>query len=201
MINYLAGCSRDSRKIVASLLVIVLCFMAAIGSTYALFTSDGEIGVNTVSGYIDLDIIDTAQNSLLDETLQFIIHQGDGDVLFEPGATIHTQGFMIKNKGNITINYRIFISSDPAEDMEGFNDSFEILISEDPYNLSGALPMTEFVGKLGPQETTSTYYLVIKMKETATNEFQGRIYNGIGITVHAVQGNVDINDTTESDFE
>ena len=39
---------------------------------------------------------------------------------------------------------------------------------------------------------SETYYLVIRMKETAGNEFQNKTYTGIGITVYAVQGNAPI---------
>lgn len=200
MVNYLAGCSREVRKMLASVMVIVLCFMAVVGSTFALFTSDGKIGVNTTSGTVDVDLVDTAQNSLLDETLEFIVHK-NGPAYFEPGATMHTQGFMVQNKGNVTINYRIYISYDPNENMGGFSDAFEIWISEDPNDLSDATKIHDFEGTLAPNETGSTYYLVVKMLEDADNDFQGQVYSGIGITVHAVQGNVDIDDVNNSDFE
>ena len=50
--------------------------------------------------------------------------------------------------------------------------------------------ITEFKGTLGPGEMTTTYYLVVRMRESANNDFQGVMYSGIGITVYAVQGNV-----------
>ena len=34
------------------------------------------------------------------------------------------------------------------------------------------------------------YFLYIEMKDTVGNEFQGKTYSGIGITVYAVQANV-----------
>lgn len=185
----------DSKRIILPILVILLCFISVVGSTYALFTSgdDGKIGINSASGYIKMDIVDINNNSLLDDELDFIVTTADNKpYYFEPGATVHTQGFKILNKGNITVNYRAYISDDPNEDMEAFNRAFEVWISDDPDNLANATNITEFKGTLGPEEMTTTYYLVVKMKESANNDFQGEMYSGIGITVYAVQGNVTI---------
>ena len=53
--------------------------------------------------------------------------------------------------------------------------------------------ITEFkVEGLAPGKTSVNYRLLIKMKETVGNEFQGKTYTGIGVTVYAVQGNVSI---------
>jgi hypothetical protein len=59
--------------------------------------------------------------------------------------------------------------------------------------INEAKKITEFEGTLGPEESGKVYYLVIKMKESAGNDFQNKVYSGIGITVYAVQGNVNIN--------
>lgn len=185
----------DSKRIILPILVILLCFVSVVGSTYALFTSgdDGKIGINSASGYIKMDIVDTNNNSLLNDQLDFIVTTADNKpYYFEPGATVRTQGFKVLNKGNITVNYRVYISNDPSEDMEAFNEAFEVWISDDPNNLSNATNITEFKGTLGPGGVTTTYFLVVKMKESATNDFQGVMYSGIGITVYAVQGNVTI---------
>ena len=100
----------EMKKITMSLMIIFLCFTSVIGVTWALFTSgnDGKIGINTTSGYIDMDIVDTNGDSLVDKVLEF---ESDADnretIYFEPGATFHTQGFKIANNGNITVNYRV----------------------------------------------------------------------------------------------
>jgi hypothetical protein len=63
--------------------------------------------------------------------------------------------------------------------------------------------LTEFRGETRPgtdgylpagQSDETFYCLFVKMKESAGNEFQGSTYEGIGITVHAVQGNVSVNE-------
>ena len=189
----------EMKKVTMSVVVIFLCFTSVVGVTWALFTSgeDGKIGINTTSGYIDLDIVDTNGNSLIDQVLEFESKDNNRETIyFEPGATFHTQGFKIMNNGNITVNYRVYISNDDSENMDSFSDAFELWVSEDPKNFSRATRITEFEGTLGPKSGGSTYYLVIKMKETANNDFQGKVYSGIGITVHAVQGNVDIGNVT-----
>ena len=76
--------------------------------------------------------------------------------------------------------------------MQEFYEAFDIWISTSPTDLDNAQRMTEFVGRLEAGCcSTDTYYLFVKMKESAGNEFQGKIYEGIGVTVYAVQGNVD----------
>ncbi len=189
----------EMKKIAMSVCIIFLCFSSVVGVTWALFTNgdDGKIGINTTSGYIDLDIVDTDENSLVGDVLDFETKvEDDKPIYFEPGATFYTQGFMVKNNGNITINYRLYVSNDDDENMESFSEAFELWISEDPDNLTEASKITEFEDKLAPGETGKTYYLVIRMKESAGNDFQGKVYTGIGVTVYAVQGNVNINGVT-----
>ena len=73
-------------------------------------------------------------------------------------------------------------------------EAFDIWITTDPANPQSAMPLIPFVGFLDTVEhrESDTYYLYIRMKESAGNEFQGKTYSGIGITVYAVQGNVEI---------
>lgn len=188
------------RKIIVPVIVILLCLVSMIGVTWALFTNgeDGKIGVNVTSGSINIDIIDEDDKSLLNDVLNFVTKDGREVIYFEPGATIRTEGFRVKNEENsISINYRICISNDENEDMAAFAEAFELWITKDPTDLSGALQMPSFTGSLKVDEVSEMYYLVIRMKENAGNEFQGKEYTGIGITVIAVQGNVDIEQVNE----
>ena len=45
---------------------------------------------------------------------------------------------------------------------------------------------------LKADKSSATYFLIIRMKEEAGNAFQNKKYTGIGVTVYAVQGNVEI---------
>jgi hypothetical protein len=113
-------------------------------------------------------------------------------ILFEPGATFYTQGFKVKNIGDVSIKFRVTVSEDKNIDMTEFHKAFDVWITTDLSDPTAAQPLTEFIGELAVERVSAkTYYLFIKMKESAGNEFQNKTYSGIGVTVYAVQGNVD----------
>ena len=196
------------QTLLIAVLAILLCLVCLAGATLALFTNDlkdGTIGVITTSGNIEVDIVDTSpeENSLKGKVLQFQTTKEQKDILFEPGAVYCTQGFRIKNTGNVRINFLLTVSEDDDIDMTKFHEAFEVWISTSPSRSADAKLLTEFRGDLtaGDKGTLlpgdlseETYYLHVKMKETAGNEFQGAKYDGIGITVHAVQGNVSVDE-------
>lgn len=188
---------KNSKALLIAGLVILLCLVCLLGSTFALFsvTLDGTIGIVTTAGDIEVDIVDASdeQRSLQGEVLEFMTTAENPDLLFEPGATFYTQGFKVKNLGNIPINFRVSVSEDENIDMTEFYEAFEVSIITDPTNTSNAQEITAFKDSLAVGCTSeSTYYLSVRMKATVGNEFQGKSYSGIGVTVYAVQGNVDI---------
>ncbi len=197
---------NNNSTIIMAGLVILLCLVSLVGATYALFTSnpdDGKIGIITTSGNVKVDIVSAeTETSLKGEVLYFETKDGDSTsdgILFEPGATFYTQGFKAKNIGDIPINFRMYISEDDSIDMARFDEAFEFYICTDPHNLDTAKKLIDFTGRLEVGQSSDTFYLIIKMKETANNDFQDQTYSGIGITVCAVQGNVKIEgiDTNE----
>ena len=185
----------NKQALIMAALIILLCLVCLTGSTLALFTNDpnkGTIGVITTSGRVDVDILDTAGESLKDKKLQFYTTSTNPNLYFEPGAVFYTQGFNVINKGNVPINFRLSLSDGAEIDM----NAFDVWITTDPTDptppKNQKLP-NEFFGKLMKEnDITETYFLVIRMKESAGNDFQGKSYDGIGITVFAVQGNADI---------
>ena len=194
---------RSNRKsFIIAALIVLLCLVCLAGSTLALFTSDiddGTIGIIATSGDIKVDIVDSyTGDSLVGEALQFQTSSERRQILFEPGATFYTQGFKVKNDGTIPVNFRLSISKDEGIDMDEFNEAFEVWISTDPTDPDQAERLDVFEGRLEKNTSSQqTYYLFIKMKETAGNTFQNREYSGIGVTVYAVQGNVDISEIRE----
>lgn len=182
-------------------LVILLCLVCLVGATLALFTSDpndGTIGIITTSGDVEIDIVDTSGATLQNKALLFMTTSGSmtdsENVLFEPGATFRTQGFQIKNTGDIPVNFSLSVSKDDKIDMEEFYKAFELWIVKEGDDFSGAERITEFkVNGLPAGESSDTYYLFIKMKESVGNDFGGKTYTGIGVTVYAVQGNAKLN--------
>ncbi len=201
MFRYQSG----KRALFIAVMIVLLCFLCLTGATLAVFTnsqSDGTIGVITTAGNVKVDIVDAldTNRSLVGNVLQFESNANgerfDTDsVYFEPGAAFRTHGFKVKNKGDIPIKFRVYISEDENHDMTAFNEAFEILISDDPTDMSNAVSVIEFDEKLDPYACSdSTYYLYIKMKETADNDFQNFECSGIGVTVYAAQGNITVGD-------
>ena len=193
------------KSIIMTVLVILLCLVSLTGATLALFTSDpddGTIGVVATAGDISVDIVDTAGETLVGKALDFQLTSATDKILFEPGATFYTQGFKIKNgDGSIPVKYHLYVSNNTIKDgvgekaqpidMETFKETFEIWISTSTENYENGQKLDEFRGTLDVGKTSETYYLFIKMKETVGNEFQGKTYSGIGVTVYAVQGNAE----------
>ena len=196
MIRY----KTNKQAFIIAALVILLCLVCLTGATLALFTSDpndGTIGIVTTSGDVEIDIVDTSGVTLQNRALAFMTTSGATDsenVLFEPGATFRTQGFEVKNTGDIPVNFSLSVSKDDKIDMEEFAKAFELWIVKEGDDFSNAEKLTEFkVNGLAAGESSDTYYLFIRMKESVGNEFQGKTYSGIGVTVYAVQGNAELN--------
>jgi hypothetical protein len=189
----------NKKAFVIAALVILLCLTALSGATYALFTSateDGKIGINTTSGKLKVDIIDASEDnpqSLVGDVLDFITTQSQTEILFEPGATFYTEGFRVKNNGNIPLNFILYISEDEAISPDFFT-AFDVWLTNDPTSRTGMVKLQEFDGRLEVNQSSDVYYLVFHMKEEIGNDFQGQEFTGVGITVCAVQGNVDIGD-------
>ena len=189
----------NKQAFIIAAMIILLCLVCLGGATFALFTdtiNDGTIGVVTTSGDLEIDIVDTAGVSLQNKALLFMRTSeavDNKDVLFEPGATFYTQGFQIKNTGDIPVNFTISVSKDDNIDMEEFNKAFELWIVKEGEDPSSAKEISEFKeNNLKAGGISATYFLFIKMKESAGNEFQHKNYTGIGVTVYAVQGNVQL---------
>ena len=178
-------------------LVILLCLVCLTGATLALFTSnlnDGTIGIVTTSGDVEIDIVDTEGATLQNKALGFITSSADKEPLFEPGATFYTQEFQVMNRGDIPVNFSLSVSKDDKIDMEEFDEAFEVwIVRADDEDFKNAERITSFKGRLEVGESSEKYRLVIKMKESVGNEFQGKTYTGIGVTVYAVQGNAQLN--------
>ena len=150
------GYSYDSERrkkttIIILIIIILLLLTTIVGLTYALFTSggdDGKIGVNVTSGECKIDIVDAEDKSLVGDVLDFVTEEKKDKIYFEPGATYYTEGFEVKNIGNIPVNFRVFISEDEINDRYEFQEAFELWITKDPSNLEGAEKLTEFTGRL-----------------------------------------------------
>ncbi len=187
----------NKQAIVIAALVILLCFTCLMGATLALFTNDpndGTIGIITTTGRVEVDIVDEYTGaSLKGQTLQFQTSLEQDKIYFEPGAMFVTQGFKIKNEGDIPIYFELSVSDDEVIGREDFKSAFDVWLStDDSTRPETIVDIDEFVGFVDPKtDSADTYFLYVKMKETADDRFQGDEYSGIGITVLAVQANAE----------
>ena len=192
----MSNTKNKTKAFITATLAILFCLASLIGATFALFTSntnDGTIGIIATAGNVKVDLVDPdTDDSLIGDVLNFKPKVPGEYIYFEPGATYVTQGFCVKNEGDVIINYRVYISKDDSLDMDEFKNAFDFWITTDPTNVAPAQPLMDFSGKLLAGDKSDTYYLVIKMKENAGNEFQDKVYSGIGVTVYATQGNVPV---------
>ena len=185
-----AGSGKQTVAIVILSILLLISIAAIVElSGVLLANDDGTIGVTATTGECKIDVIDSTDASLIGDVLDFAVAEGAESVCFEPGATYYTEAFRVKNIGDITVNFRAFISEDEETDRYELQEAFELWITKDPASLENAERLTEFTGRLEADAVSEAYYLVIRMKETAGNEFQNKTYTGIGITVYAVQGN------------
>ena len=175
-----------------AVVIISLCILSMAGITYALFTNnveDGTIGINATTGRISVDITDESGRSIVGEYLHFKNADNDGLLEFEPGKTYYTEGFQVKNDGTIPLLFRMYISNEPGMDIAKFSESFEFYVTTDPLDKNADVTLREFSGELSKDQTSQTYYLVIRMKASADNTYANQSYGGIGITVFATQRN------------
>ena len=187
--------SLGTRILVIVLVVLVfLSFMITGFLSWKLHTgrSDGSIGVNVTTGNVGVDIVDTDGNSLIGEVLQFVSVSGSDSTKLAPGDLIYTEGFRVKNCGSLDIDYIISVSEDESVDPAELQEAFDIWVTDNPDDIEKAVDLTSFRNSLETDGISGTYYLVIRMKETAGNAFQNKTYTGIGVTVTAVQSGGDL---------
>lgn len=154
--------------------------------------SEGVVGVISTGGEVKVDIVDAEDEtlSLVGKTLAFRTAVHQEEVMFEPGATAQSQGFKIHNQSLVPVSCRVSVSAGDVADTTAFYEAFEVWISTDA-SRADARPLTNFVGQLDVGETSQdTYYLFVRMKPSAGNEWQGKTYTGIGVTVYAVQASM-----------
>ena len=180
------------RKITIAIAIIFLCAASIIGVTVSIFTSngnDGKINVIVGAGTVDVDIVDEDGDSLEGQLLEFITTGTSTEILWEPGATFYTQGFLVENKGTSPVKYIMSISEKDDDSHKEFKKAFDFHIATDLNDISKKTDLKAWEGSLAPTQKSDVFYLVIHMKEEANDDFQNKTYSGIGITVSAVQAN------------
>ncbi len=179
----------NARIVASAILLLLTLFLFGPGKDLLGATGKNEVTVS--SGKIKADLVDSNEASLVGDVLEFInIDDTNEPFLFSPGKGVFTEGFQVKNTGNLPIEYRIFVSIDFESEQERFLEAFDFYITTEPYERARQSRLTAFEGRLEPGQSSDVFHLVVKMRKSAKNEFQGKTYDGIGITVYAVEGAV-----------
>ena len=197
---------------------LLLCFAMLAGSTFAWFTDTATTGVNKiVAGNLKVDIVDATNtaDSLTAEgkELKFQNKEGNNNILWEPGVTFLTQGFKIKNGGNLALKWKMAVNKENVENgkvgseaapskslLEVIDFSVVTKVGEN-YEV---VNIENFEGQLTGENDTATYspvyYLQGHMQEEAGNDYQNLTLDGITITVYATQLNYE-NDSFGPDYD
>lgn len=147
----------------------------------------GDTDVNITTGKVKVDIINRKGESVVGKKLMFDGETKGETVLFQPGDVYYTEGFKVKNEGNVKMVYKMFITAREDINMDKFEEAFDFYVTTDPTDLAGAIKMLSFNGTLEVGQSSAIFYVVVVMDRNAGNEFQDMTFNGLGITVNASQ--------------
>ena len=205
------------RALLTSVMALVMCVVMLVGTTFAWFTDTASTGVNKiVSGNLKVDIVNEAGTaSIKNSGLEFVsadnVTKGEA-ILWEPGCRYLTEGFRIKNDGNLALKWKAEINKDNIVDgkVEGSTiakDGKSLLDVIDFYVVTKAADGTEtavaikdFIGNLAKGEKSGVYYIKGVMQTTAGNDYQDLTLDGITITVYATQDTVE-NDSFGNEYD
>ena len=199
------------RALLTSVMALVMCVVMLVGTTFAWFTDTASTGVNKiVAGNLKVDIVGATTGNHID-SLSFQNKDNSSSILWEPGVTFHTEGFRIKNDGNLALKWKMVVNKDSASTgvVEGSNGKagmnlldvidFSVVSSKDEN--APAVKIDEFVGHTAAETIDSvTYYIKGTMKTTAGNDYQDLTLDGITITVYATQDTVE-NDSFNNQYD
>ena len=198
---------------------LLLCFAMLAGSTFAWFTDTATTGVNKiVSGNLKVDIVAAEKDSNdkypsltgTGKELKFQNNANSNDILWEPGVTFLTQGFKIKNDGNLALKWKMTVNKENVANgkvgsegtpSKSLLDVIDFSVVTAPAKDADAVAIEDFVGHLLEETaSTETYYIKAHMQETAGNDYQSLTLDGITITVYATQLNHE-NDSFGPDYD
>ena len=188
---------------------LLICFAMLAGSTFAWFTDTATTGVNKiVSGKLKVDIVAAEKDSNdkypsltgTGNALKFQNNANSNAILWEPGVTFLTQGFKIKNDGNLALKWKMTVNKEniengkadaSAKDGMSLLDVIDFSVVKSTDENAPAVDIKTFVGELTEKNavSTDTYYIKAHMQETAGNDYQNLTLDGITITVYATQLN------------
>ena len=198
------------RALLTSVMALVMCVVMLVGTTFAWFTDTASTNVNKiVAGNLKVDIVGETSDTHING-LSFQNKDNSAQILWEPGVTFHTEGFRIKNAGNLALKWKIAINEDSASTgvVEGSNgkqgmnllDVIDFYVVTSKEENAEAVAIENFVGNLTKGAKSGVYYIKGVMQTTAGNDYQDLTLDGITITVYATQDTVE-NDSFNNTYD
>ena len=200
------------RALLTSVMALVMCVVMLVGTTFAWFTDTASTGVNKIqAGNLKVDIVDKEGTTSLDgKSLSFVKAGPTADtgatteILWEPGCRYLTEGFRIKNAGNLALKWKAQVNKGTTAANEGGFDLLDVIdfyvVTSTDENAE-AVAIENFKGNLEANKTSEdVYYIKGVMKTTAGNDYQGLTLDGISITVYATQATVE-NDSFDNTYD
>lgn len=139
------------RSLIASALVLCLCFTSFIGTTFAWFTDSATSGSNVIEAgtldivleYWDGDSWEDAEGVVLEFQKAGNYNGVEADVLWEPGCTYELPKFRVRNEGNLATKILIRLNG-----IEGNEQLMEVITLK---NTITNMPESVLNGSYGAQ--------------------------------------------------
>ena len=187
--------TKTKKALRGSLFALFLCIILLIGTTFAWFTDTASTGVNKIqAGNLDVELQynhngtwENAEGQTLD--FQKAAGKESEAILWEPGCTYKLPEIKVVNKGNLALKYTVKVTG-----IEGDQKLNEVI----DWTMNGVDINTE--QHLTAGEKSAAMTLRGHMQESAGNEYQGLLIDGISITVYATQDTVE-NDSFNNQYD
>ena len=185
--------SKNLKKgIIFSLLIIAVCAVTIVGTSYAWFTDTASTSGNKIqAGTLDVGLEKSIGAKWVDaegQPLDLITVDGRiaDEIYFEPGATYELETIRVKNRGNLALKYKIVLNglTGDAELLKVLN----ITIDGQDGSIKD-LADQEF--DLAAGESSDPITINLHMAENAGNEYQGLMLSDVSIKVIATQDTVE----------
>ncbi len=190
---------KKTRKMVASLVAIVICFAMLLGTTYAWFT-DSVINTNNIikSGNIDVELTHKSNGigdyAVVDGTTKLFVNKSGNEILWEPGVST-TEEFQVKNVGTLALKYEFSIkalSKTLNAKEQSLLDVLKLTVNGNPADFGDT-----FEGTITAGGTPVTYEAKINWDSTANDNDYMNLKVLLGIELVATQFTVEEDGTSD----
>ncbi len=215
----MTNAKNTKRALLLSILSVMLCCAMFIGTSFAWFTDSVASGNNKiVAGNLAVELYHANGNTTdekVEETTNLFTDKDGNAILWEPGVMVY-ENFTVKNAGSLALKYRLTISADNFNTVDGksLKDVLKVAVLDGAFSgdRDAAQALTfdktiadfEKTGNIAAGAADHTYAVVIYWEPTAAdndyNLSNGKesndgkpLFIDLGVNLAAAQ------DTVESD--